>query len=238
MSPTDRAHRVKLDLVTRSATAYMEGLLPPRSRELLTMEQYAREVQFPIIGPLAGQFCYQVARMTGARRIFEMGSGYGYSTAWFARAVQENGGGCVHHVVWHDWLSKRARAHLDRMGLCGLVEYQVNEAITALKDTDDVFDIIFCDVNKEQYPEALPVIREHLRPGGVLIADNAWWFGRVAHEPDRTEPTEGMRAFTQELVQDPGWIVTFVPLRDGLLVAYRAEDGRETGGTAAAGSND
>jgi caffeoyl-CoA O-methyltransferase len=219
MSPREQSREV--ELVTESGTAYMHGLLPSRSPELLRMEQFARENRFPIIGPLAGQFCYQLARIMGARRIFEMGSGYGYSTAWFARAVQENGGGRVHHVVWNEGLSRRARLCLERMGLGTLVEYRVSEAVAALKDTDEVFDIIFCDIVKEQYPEALPVITEKLRPGGVLIADNAWWFGRVVDEADQSPPTEGMRVFTQQLVKDPSWVVTFVPMRDGLLVAYR-----------------
>lgn len=215
------------ELVTQHGTSYMHALLPPRSPELLRMEQFARENKFPIVGPLAGQYCYQLARIMGARRIFEMGSGYGYSTAWFARAVQENGGGRVHHVVWNERLSKRAQRHLERMGLGALVEYRVSEAVAALKDTDGLFDIIFCDIVKEQYPEALPVIAEKLRPGGVLIADNAWWAGRVLHEDDHSAPTEGMRVFTHELVNDPSWIVTFIPLRDGLLVAYRNEGQKE-----------
>lgn len=70
------------------------------------MEAYAREAHFPIIGPTAGQFCYLMARAIGARRIFEMGSGFGYSTAWFARAVKENGGGTVFHVVWDEALTR------------------------------------------------------------------------------------------------------------------------------------
>ncbi len=209
------------DLVSRQGTAYLSSLLPPRSPELLRMEQYARENRFPIIGPLAGQFCYQQARIMGARRIFEMGSGYGYSTAWFARAVKDNGGGHVHHVVWNRGLSKRARRHLERMELGAFVEYRVSEAVSALKECEEIFDIIFCDIVKEQYPEALPVIADKLRPGGVLIADNAWWNGRVLHEADRSPPTEGMRVFTRQLVEDPQWVVTLVPLRDGLLVAYR-----------------
>ncbi|MEA2562605.1 MAG: hypothetical protein QOH06_4109 [Acidobacteriota bacterium] len=227
MNAREEVLDVTSELVTQHGTDYMHALLPPRSPELLRMEQYARENRFPIVGPLAGQFCYQLARIMGARRIFEMGSGYGYSTAWFARAVQENGGGCVHHVVWNEGLSRRARRHLERMGLAAFVEYRVSEAVAALKDTGEVFDIIFCDIVKEQYPEALPVIKEKLRPGGVLIADNAWWSGRVIHEADQSAPTEGMRIFTQELVNDPNWIVTFIPLRDGLLVAYRV--GNEEG---------
>src|SRR5579862_2235242 len=97
-------------------TDYLDSLVPPRDAVMQEMEAYAREVRFPIIGPAAGYFLYQIARMIGARRIFELGSGYGYSTAWFARAVQENGGGVVHHVVWDEELSRKARGYLGRLG--------------------------------------------------------------------------------------------------------------------------
>ena len=79
---------------------YLDSLVPARSETLQEMEAYAREHGFPIIGPASGHLCYQTARMIKATRIFELGSGYGYSTAWFAKAVQENGGGEVHHSVW------------------------------------------------------------------------------------------------------------------------------------------
>src|SRR5690348_16029352 len=89
--------------------SYLTSLVPPRPAEMQAMEAYAEETDFPIIGPAAGYVCYQVARMIGAKAVFELGSGYGYSTAWFARAVQENGGGVVHHVVWDEKLSSLAR---------------------------------------------------------------------------------------------------------------------------------
>src|SRR5262245_25214263 len=104
---------------------YLDRLVPPRPREMEAMEGYARDLDFPIIGPAAGNFCYQVARMIGARQVFELGSGYGYSTAWFARAVVENGGGRVHHVVWDAELSARARRHLATLGYGDVVHYQV-----------------------------------------------------------------------------------------------------------------
>src|SRR6476661_2996043 len=117
------------DVIDAELTAYLDSLVPPRPPELQAMEAYAREHDFPIIGPSCGHICYQVARMIGARRVFELGSGYGYSTAFFARAVQENGGGVVHHVVWDDDLSSRARRHLSALGYDGVVEYHVGEAI-------------------------------------------------------------------------------------------------------------
>ena len=110
-------------LIADHVGASLESLVPARHPELLAMEAYARERDFPIIGPVVGHLCYQVARMIGARRVFELGSGFGYSTAFFARAVEENGGGVVHHVVWDEALSTQARSQLEAMGYGGLITY-------------------------------------------------------------------------------------------------------------------
>ena len=135
------------------------------------MEAYAEKHDFPIIGPACGYYCYQLARMINAKSIFELGSGYGYSTAWFAKALRDNGGGVVHHTVWDEDLSKSARSHLLKMGSDAFVQYHVSEAVEALRQTDGPFDIIFNDIDKQAYPASLPVIKEKLRSGGLLIID-------------------------------------------------------------------
>jgi caffeoyl-CoA O-methyltransferase len=200
---------------------YLNTLVPPRPPELAAMEEYAQEANFPIIGPAAGQFCYVIARLAGARKVFEMGSGYGYSTAWFARAVRENGGGTVHHVVWDEELSARARRHLSRLGYSDFVRYHVGEAVETLRHMDDSFDVIFNDIDKQAYPASLPVVAEKLQPGGVLIIDNMLWSGRIFDADDSSPATEGVRQFTRDIVSDPAWIVSLVPIRDGLIVALR-----------------
>jgi predicted O-methyltransferase YrrM len=200
---------------------YLDGLVPPRPAELQAMEAYAAEIKFPIIGPASGQLCYLVARLIGARRVFELGSGYGYSTAWFARAVRENGGGEVFHVVWDEDLSSRARRHLATLGYDDLVRYHVGEAVAALGETPGPFDLIFNDIDKAGYPASLPVIAEKLRPGGVLLIDNMLWSGRVLDADDHSPDTEGVREFTRRITTDPAWIVSVVPIRDGVMVAYK-----------------
>jgi predicted O-methyltransferase YrrM len=209
------------ELLAAALSRYLEELVPPRPAELAAMEASAREARFPIVGPAAGQFCYLVARMIGARRIFEMGSGFGYSTAWFARAVKENGGGSVYHVVWDEGLSQRARVHLRALGLDSVVEYRVGEAVQTLRDTPGEFDLIFNDIDKHAYPSSLPVVAAKLRPGGVLIVDNMLWHARIFDGADHSATTEGVRKLTRRLVTDPRWITSLVPIRDGLLIAYR-----------------
>ncbi len=199
----------------------LAGLVPAREPEMQAMEQYAEAHNFPIIGPAAGYLCYQIARLIGAQSIFEMGSGYGYSTAWFARAVKENGGGVVHHVVWDQKLSDMAAEHLAHLGYEGIIEYHIAEAIATLRETDGPFDLIFCDIDKEAYPAALPVIKSKLRNAGVLIVDNIIWHGRIFDKGDRSAATQGVRDFTRLISQDPDWIASVLPVRDGVMVAYK-----------------
>jgi len=200
---------------------YLTSLVPPREPEMQEMEKYAENHDFPIIGPACGYYCYQLARMINAKSIFELGSGYGYSTAWFAKALKENGGGVVHHTVWDEDLSKRAAGHLSRLGSGDVVQYHVAEAVATLRQTDGPFDIIFNDIDKEAYPDSLPVIKEKLRPGGILIIDNMLWSGRIFDSKNHDKSTEAIQRFTRDITTDPDWIVSLAPVRDGMIVAYK-----------------
>jgi predicted O-methyltransferase YrrM len=200
---------------------FLISTVPPREPEMQAMEEYGARTKFPIIGPAAGYFCYQIARLIGAQSVFELGSGYGYSTAWFARAVKENGGGVVHHVVWDQKLSDMAAEHLSKLGYRDLVQYHVAEAVATLRDTPGPFDLIFCDIEKDGYPAALPVIKEKLRPAGILITDNIIWHGRVFDTNDDSADTNGVREFTRLMTRDRDWIASVLPVRDGVMVAYK-----------------
>ena len=209
------------ELNYQSVQEYLATLVPPREPELQKMEKYAEENGFPIIGPVCGYYCYQLARMTNAKSVFELGSGYGYSTAWFAKAVKENGGGVVHHTVWDDDLSKRAEGHLSALGSTDVVEFHIAEAVETLRQTQGPFDIIFNDIDKEAYPDSLPVIKEKLRHGGILIIDNMLWSGRIFDPDDHDKSTEAIRRFTRDITSDLDWIVSLIPARDGMIVGYK-----------------
>jgi len=200
---------------------YLTALVPPREPEMQEMEKYAEKNNFPIIGAACGYYCYQLARMIGAKSVFELGSGYGYSTAWFAKAVKENGGGVVHHTVWDEDLSKRAASHLSKLGSDDVVKFHIAEAVETLRQTGGPFDIIFNDIDKEAYPDSLPVIKGKLRSGGVLIIDNMLWSGRIFDKKDISPATQGVREFSRLITNDKDWIVSLTPMRDGMIVAYK-----------------
>ena len=205
----------------QSVQEYLASLVPPREPELQKMEEYAKKNKFPIVGPACGYYCYQLARMINAKSIFELGSGYGYSTAWFAKAVQENGGGVVHHTVWDEDLSKRAQGHLSALGRADVVKFHIAEAVESLRQAKGPFDIIFNDIDKEGYPDSLPVIKEKLRHGGILIIDNMLWHGQTLDLNDHEKSTEAIRRFTRDITTDLDWIVSLIPARDGMMVAYK-----------------
>jgi caffeoyl-CoA O-methyltransferase len=210
-----------IDLLPAYLQNYLDGLVPPRPPEMQAMEAYAKETNFPIIGPASGYFCYLITRLAGARRVYELGSGYGYSTAWFAKAVKENGGGTVYHTVWDAELSRQARRHLAALGYEDLIHYQVSEAVQALKETQGPFDVIFNDIDKPGYPASLPVIREKLRSGGILITDNLLFHGTVFEPENHTDSTQAIREYTRLLSTDPDWISSIVPVRDGVMISYK-----------------
>jgi len=210
-----------MDILDPTLTEYLTNLVPPRPPELQKMEAYAAEHDFPIIGPICGHLCYQLARSLAAKRIFELGSGYGYSTAWFAQAVKENGGGEVHHVVWDEKLSSMAREHLKALGYEGLIKYTMGEAVQTLRDTEGPFDVIFMDIDKQDYAKAIPTIYAKLKVGGLLIIDNILWSGRIFDEKDQSPQTAAIREVTGMLTNNDRWVTSIIPCRDGLLIANK-----------------
>src|SRR2546428_10022297 len=122
-----------MNLLSRRVAAYLDELVPPRPARLAELEAEARRTGFPIIGPATGHLCYLLTRLSNARHVFELGSGFGYSTAWFARAVKETGGGIVHHVVRDDRLAREALEDLVGLSVADVVQFHVGGGVASLQ---------------------------------------------------------------------------------------------------------
>jgi predicted O-methyltransferase YrrM len=182
------------------------------------MEELAQQRNFPIIGPLAGRHLYQLAQMIGARRVFELGSGYGYSALYFSRAVGHEGQ--VHCTELSETNIQLAQKFLSQAGLWPRVTYHQEEATAALRRIGGTWDIIYNDIDKDGYPATIELAYQHLRPGGLFITDNLFWHGQVfANASDAT--TQAIIQFTRNLLAHPGFFTSFYPIRDGLAVALR-----------------
>jgi caffeoyl-CoA O-methyltransferase len=190
---------------------------------LLEMETKAREQHFPIVGRAVGRYLEMAARSIGARRVFEMGSGFGYSAYWFARAVGDDG-----EVICTDTDPDNARSaenHLRGAGVWGPVRYEVGDALERFAATEGEFDVVYCDVDKLGYPDCWRAAAERIRVGGLWLCDNVLWSGTVATGEDRDEATAGWQHAIGEhnrlVASDPRFVGSIVPIRDGVMAALR-----------------
>lgn len=184
------------------------------------MEALAAERRFPIVGPLCGRILHQLALTIGARRVFELGSGYGYSALCFARAVGPTGE--VHCTELDEQNIALATGFLTRAGVWPRVTYHREEATAALRRAGGEWDVIYNDIDKEGYPDTVALAHAHLRPGGLFITDNVLWSGRVfdgGH--DGMPATDGIIEFNRRLFAHPGFVASILPVRDGLAVALK-----------------
>ena len=189
---------------------------------LREMEAYAQEHGFPIVGRAVGRFLELTARSVQARRVMELGSGYGYSAYWFANAVGADG-----EVVCTDADQQNAglaQRHLTAAGVWDRVRFHVGDALDVLGSHTGVFDVVYCDVDKYGYPDCWRAARERVRLGGLYVCDNVLWGGRVASGRDR-EGFEGWTSAIQEhnrlVADDERYVSSIVPIRDGVLIALR-----------------
>ena len=212
-----------MDVTNPKVEDYIRGLLSPHDEPvLLEMEAEARERNFPIVDRLVGVALEVLARSINAKRVFELGSGYGYSAYWFSRAVGEDG-----EIQMTDGDQQNERKALDYLGRAGLdkpIRFHVGDAVKTLRETQGSFDIVFNDIDKWEYPAAWAAARDRIRPGGMYICDNTLSWGSAFVPTGEGGPPDWLTAVRQhneEIFRDEGFLTTILPIRDGVLVALR-----------------
>ena len=212
-----------MNIVDPAIEDYMRGLNAVDDESvLLEMEELAEKKSFPIVGRLCGRFLEVLARSIGARRIFELGSGFGFSAYWFARATGADGE--IHLTDMDPDNERLALDFLGRAGLAGPVRYHVRDALSALSEEDGEFDIVYCDIDKDGYPDAWREGSRRVRVGGYFVCDNMLWSGRVASsDPDDPRPgwTLAIDETNRLISADPHFRSFILPTRDGVVAALR-----------------
>ncbi|MBW3595224.1 MAG: O-methyltransferase [Actinobacteria bacterium] len=210
-----------MNIVEKAVEDYMRRLNAVDDEPvLLEMEALAEERSFPIIGRLCGRALEVLARSINATRVFELGSGFGFSAYWFARATGPEGE--IHLTDMDPANEKLALDFLGRAGLAEPIEYHVSDALDALNSTTGEFDIVYCDIDKDGYPDAWRAGRERVRVGGYYICDNMLWSGRVAAPAaEHDEWTKAIHETNSLIATDPSFRSTIIPTRDGVVAALR-----------------
>jgi caffeoyl-CoA O-methyltransferase len=201
---------------------YIYGLLPPRDAVLVEMETLAAEKRIPIVGPAVGGLLAQLVMISGAKRIFELGSAIGYSTIWLARAAGPDSE--VHYSDGSAENAQKARSYFERAGVASRIHIHVGDALESLAGTTGEFDFIFNDVNKEGYLDILATVPVRLKSGGLFVTDNTLWHERVLNPQNVTDRT--VVEFDAKLFKSNDFWTTLIPLRDGVTVSVKASRGQ------------
>ena len=195
---------------------YFRAFIPPRDELLIELEQEAEQEHIPIVGPVVGELLYILAKAMDCRAVLELGTATGYSAIYLARGIS-NPGGTLTTIERDEAMAARARENIAKAGFADQVEVRVGEVAEVLETLKCPYDLIFMDIEKEEYQETLSGCHSLLRLGGLLVVDNVAFLG--AHE------------FNQTIFTDNHWrcvhLYSFLPNhspeKDGLTLAVRIE---------------
>jgi predicted O-methyltransferase YrrM len=215
-----RSENLRSGYIQDDVEEYLYELLPERDAVISEMEHYAEEHRVPIIGPAVARLLSLFAQVSGAKRIFEMGSAIGYSTIWLARAAGPKGK--VHYTDGNPANAERAREYFRRAGVAKRINVHVGDALELVRKTPGKFDLIFNDVDKHQYADALRAALPKLRKGGLFITDNTLWSGKAARPaaPDDAN-TRGVQELNRLVYASKELYPVLIPLRDGVTVCRK-----------------
>jgi len=206
-----------LDIVHPDIERYLWNSIPERDAVLTEMEKVAEEKNYPIVGPLVGRLFYLLTVGMKAKRILELGSGFGYSAYWFAKGVGKDG-----KVILTETDAgnvRMAEQYFRRGGLLDRIEILQGDALKLIEKMSGNFDVIFNDINKRDYPKGFRKAIPLLRNGGLFIADNVLWHGKIlAGKPDAE--TAGILTFNR-LIFSNEFFTTILPLRDGVSISLK-----------------
>jgi len=207
------------EITGRNVEKYIYKMLPKRDAVVAEMERYAEKHGVPIIGPAVARMLYLLAQISGAKRIFEMGSAIGYSTIWLARAAGPRAE--IYYTDGDPANAQRARNYFRRAGVEKRIRVMTGDALKMIDSVPGKFDMIFIDVNKDQYPSALRKALPRLKSGGLLLTDNTLWSGKVTRKA-KDAATRGVQKFNREIYASRVLFPVIIPLRDGVAVCRKA----------------
>ncbi len=215
-----RSDNLRSAFVQEEVDAYIYELLPNRDAVIAEIEAYAEEHRVPIIGPAVARLLTLLVQVSGAKRIFEMGSAIGYSTIWLARAAGPQAE--IFYTDGNPENARRAQEYFKKAGIAKRIRVHVGDALELVKKTPGKFDFVFNDVDKHQYPDALRAAIPKLRRGGLFVTDNTLWSGKAARPAATNDKrTRGGQEFNRLVYASKELFPVLIPLRDGVTVARK-----------------
>jgi predicted O-methyltransferase YrrM len=217
-----------------SVESYADLVGPEPDEVIAEMDERADRDGFPTVGPAVGGWLRFLAGLVDARRVFEFGSGFGYSAYWFAGALPEDGEVVLTEVDAEEL--EAAREFLERGGYADRARFEHGDAIEIVERYDGPFDCVLIDNEKDRYAEAFAAVRGKVREGGLVLADNAVSAGSIEFEAlpallreepvGTTDATRGIAEYLRTVRADPGFETVLLPVGEGVAVSRRTGDRR------------
>ncbi|THE66868.1 O-methyltransferase [Salinadaptatus halalkaliphilus] len=218
-----------VDVLASDIERFVRAVGPDPDDVLAEMDDYAESEGFPHVGPEVGATLRLLARLADAERIFEFGSGFGYSAYWFAQALPDDGEIVLTEV--DDDELEHAREYMARGGYDDLARYELGDALETIAEYDGQFDVVLIDHQKHRYVDAFEAVRDQIPVGGLVVADNAITAGIIEFDallerveggdPEQNDHTAGIGDYLERVTDDPAFETTVLPLGEGIAISYR-----------------
>lgn len=196
------------------------GAEAPYLRELV--EETEEKVQMPMMlsGHLVGRFLAMLSHLVRPRVVVEIGTYTGYSALCLAEGLAE--GGMVHTIDIDPYLPEMVHRYIEKAGMLDRITMHHRPALEVIPTLPAPFDLVFIDADKNNYPNYYDAVIERVRPGGLIIADNVLWSGKVLEPTEvQDDKTRALVAYAHRVSTEPRVERVLVPMRDGLLVARK-----------------
>ena len=214
-----------------SEVEQLAGLVGPEPDNIIeSMDAHADREGFPTVGPEVGAWLSVLARTTSADRIFEFGSGFGYSAYWFARGMADDGQIVLTEIDEEEL--QQAREYFEQAEIADRARFEHGDAIKIVDQYDGPFDIVLIDNEKQRYREALDAVESKLRPGSLVLADNAITAGVIDREDvvallagesveTATEASRGIAEYLDYVRDHDDFETALLPAGEGVAVSVR-----------------
>jgi predicted O-methyltransferase YrrM len=210
-----------MDFIDKKINDYAEAHTTPESALL---QAIVRDTHLKTLSPrmlsghLQGRFLSMIAKLMRPNRILEIGTFTGYSALCLTEGLSEEG--ILYALEANDELENMIRDYIQKSGFADKIRLYIGDALTIIPDLDETFDLVFMDAAKRDYPNYYDMVIDKVRSGGLIIADNILWSGKVVAEKKDTD-TIIIDHFNKKLLADDRVECLLLPLRDGLMMALK-----------------
>jgi len=170
-----------------------------------------------VSGNIQGQFLRMISQMMQPQRILEVGTFTGYATICLADGLSE--GGLIHTIDINEEIKDITTKYFEKAGISNKVKMHIGDALKIIPNLNETFDLIFLDADKANYPIYYPILKQKLKKGGFILADNVLWYGKILKPVvPKDKATKGVLAFNKLVKEDKEVEKFILSLRDGITM--------------------